>query len=291
MLTHLLDLAYPPHCCVCREEIEATSRSHSHPLLCLSCQPTAEDELPSSNDSANANFCPTCQEPFHPGIGTKDRCLHCTLVPPPWEHLRSLWHYQGHPEEVIKAFKYGNHWSIGKLLATYLSDFVRRSFFDSSWDSIVAVPSSFTALQHRGFSPTAVVAGHMAHQLALPFEFRALSTPRQHIPQASLDYSERWENAQWAFEANPRLVAGKSLLLLDDVATTGSTLFAAGTALREAGAERIAAVTLARSVHFRRSRMLLLDAQLGNGAQLENGPSHQARKTASATLQHSPSAC
>jgi ComF family protein len=185
-------------------------------------------------------------------------CARCRRVTTVVSLARSAGRYDGSLRLIIHALKYGRR----RALAAPLGALMREAGRDvlASADAVVPVPiHPFRALQ-RGFNQ----ADDLACQLGLPV-WRALRRVRHGPPQAGLPAARRHANVRAAFQVRlplPRLVPGdvdlqpwiagrlrnRSVVLVDDVMTTGATLEACGRVLREAGVRRVCAMTAARAV-------------------------------------------
>ncbi|HQR47417.1 MAG TPA: phosphoribosyltransferase family protein, partial [Thermoanaerobaculia bacterium] len=112
-------------------------------------------------------------------------------------------------------------------------------------DAVVPIPSPRRRNRERGYDPAALLGEELARRLDLPL-LPALSRVKETPPQSRLTAAERRANVAGAFRARAS-AAGRSLLVVDDVLTTGATAFAAAEALRAAGARRVALAVLART--------------------------------------------
>jgi predicted amidophosphoribosyltransferase len=171
-----------------------------------------------------------------------------------------LFWYTGRSAELIKAFKYRGKWMLGALVADMLCEASRRREDFSaalSADLVVCVPASDGAISRRGYHQTALIARRLARRIGLPFSLRALGCASgAQTPQASLrTVREREGNVMGAFRARS-LVAGKRILIVDDVVTTSATLVSAARELSRAGASSVSAVTVCRAPQFFRYRMI-----------------------------------
>lgn len=161
--------------------------------------------------------------------------------------MRSWVVFDGPMRKVIHTLKYGkNNGGLGYSLAPGLADFYQS--LEWTVDMIVPIPLSAQRLQQRGYNQVDLVARPFADLLGAAYLPRALEKIRHTETQVGKTKIERKDNVRGAFRGSPQLVAGKSVLILDDVATTGSTLQAASLALQEAGATQVFAMTLARAL-------------------------------------------
>ncbi len=121
---------------------------------------------------------------------------------------------------------------------------------DWEMDAVVPVPLHKKKLQKRGYNQSALIARELAGRLGIPLDERLLVRARETESQTRFDAAGRTRNMAGAFEARPA-AAGRKILLVDDVRTTGATLNECAKALRRAGADRIYGVTaLARELQI-----------------------------------------
>ena len=154
--------------------------------------------------------------------------------------------YEGTLKRLIGAYKFRGFDILAAPFAERLTRLARRSGLAGRADALVAVPSTSSRNRERGFDPAPLLARETARRLALPL-LRPLRRARATPPQSTLSRSARLENVAGAFEARSSL-PGRSLLLVDDIVTTGATAFAAATALRRAGASHVHLLVLARTL-------------------------------------------
>lgn len=142
--------------------------------------------------------------------------------------------------------KYRRNIGLGESIAMQMVDFVRSL----NWqvNVLVPIPLGKKRLKERGYNQVGLVARPLAYQLGIRYEPDALWKTRETRSQVGLTISERSENVRDAYQADSKLAKDKSVLLMDDVATTGSTISACTAALRAAGAQEVYVLTIARAL-------------------------------------------
>jgi competence protein ComFC len=149
-------------------------------------------------------------------------------------------------QEGLHTLKYRRNIGLGESIAIQMADFV--SSLDWPVEVMMPVPLGKNRLKERGYNQVGLVARPLAFQLGLRYEPNAIRKIRETRSQVGLTVSQRRNNVQNAYQADPRRVGGKSILMMDDVATTGSTISACTEALRLAGAQDVYVITIARAL-------------------------------------------
>jgi ComF family protein len=111
------------------------------------------------------------------------------------------------------------------------------------------VPLSKERYQQRGYNQAGLLARPVALALNIPYQPKALERWRDTVSQVGLSADQRMDNVVGAFKASQGLVKDRSILVIDDVTTTGATINSCAQALLQAGASEVFALTLARAVH------------------------------------------
>lgn len=222
-----LSSALPGQCAVC----------HAWPAqpVCSSCVTRFAQPQPR---------CQTCALPVPAGIS---RCGACLKSPPPLDACLAAVGYTYPWSELIARYKFGDMPGWSATLAGLLRSMPWVEPALEAADLLLPVPLSRQRLQQRGYNQALELARQLAPAKAAPgLLLRIRDTP----PQSSLQRAERLRNVQGAFAVEPLRqteVRGKRVVLIDDVMTSGASLFAAAQALRDAGAAHITGLVLART--------------------------------------------
>jgi ComF family protein len=172
------------------------------------------------------------------------RCLSCQKRPTRLDWADSWGHYRGPLERVLHAYKFERHDFLSDELSELLVELIYRH--DDSFDAVIAVPMHASKLRRRGYNQSELLARGLSRRIGVPFRADLMTRLVDREPQSTLPRSARAGNVRGAFAAS-RAAAGLSLLLVDDIATTGETLRACARALRRQRAAIICALTIARA--------------------------------------------
>ncbi len=224
--TRLLDLLFPAHCAGCGRAGE---------LLCPACQ-TQVRPVPQP-------VCIRCGRP----LAVQGRCDDCSVGQFHVSAIRAAAIYADPLSRVIHCFKYESRSELHEPLGQLLVDYWRNR--SAKVDLVAAVPLHENRLRERGFNQSELLAVVLCRQVRLPLlQAGVLRRERETQQQMLLGPAERRANVQDAFRwAGPPL-AGSKVLLIDDVATTGSTVEACAHTLLAAGASKVWALTVARAL-------------------------------------------
>lgn len=161
-----------------------------------------------------------------------------------FEAVYSFGLYEAELRELIHLFKFGGVRSLAAPFGRWLAEAMPRQ---QRFDALVPVPLHWWRWLRRGFNQSALLARELSGRTGLPLLEGALQRVRATPQQALLTRGGRRRNVARAFQvARPALVAGRRLMLVDDVYTTGATLNACAAELKKAGATHVSTLTLAR---------------------------------------------
>jgi ComF family protein len=176
-------------------------------------------------------------------------CRQCREVIPVFHKARALGPYQGLMKAMVHSLKYQGRRSLAVPLGQLLAGLVLREQNSRRPDLVVPVPLTANRLQTRGFNQAELLARVLAAELGLPLAAAALTRIKETAPQFNLSRQQRWENLSAAFKvAEPDLIKGRCLVLVDDVLTTGATASACTRTMLAAGAATVTVITLATGV-------------------------------------------
>jgi ComF family protein len=228
LFQHGLDLLFPPRCVGCQ-------RGGSP--LCSLCWQTMQPLA-----------VPLCQSCGSPLTSTDEFCLACRYNRLHLHGLRCVNRYQGPLRKAIHAFKYDGQQRLAEPLGLLLAEAFRR--YDMYADGIIPLPLHPQRQRQRGYNQASLLARVCATNLKVPCLEDWVERRRHTRAQVGLTLPERQQNVAGAFALTPgaftQLAGYRSLLLIDDVSTTGATLTACAAPLYTAGIEQVWGLVLGR---------------------------------------------
>jgi ComF family protein len=229
ILTALLDFALPPRCpgCAC-----IVSELHA---FCSDCWRQVQ--------FLGNSGCDTCGMPLE---GTESgRCGACLAHPPRIARTRAAVAYDDLTRRLAIRLKYGRKIALARTMARYMVPLIEDEVGERL---IVPVPLHRGRLWSRGFNQAAIVGSEIARRTGIAQAPMGLRRLKRTPPLRGMSAQQRRRMVQGAFAAEPRLVQGKGIILIDDVLTTGSTADSCARALKKAGATKVELLCWARVV-------------------------------------------
>lgn len=235
MLRVAADLVLPPVCVVCR------APTGSHGLVCGSCFAGIDFIAPP--------LCTRLGVPLPYDTGEPYLSAAAIATPPVYDRARAVARYAQTMRDLIQSFKYRDRQDGLALFSRWLARAGSELLADA--DLLVPVPLYRSRLWSRRFNQSALLARGLERLTGLRADCFVLRRTRRTASQVGLSAAQRKRNVAGAFKVSPsraHVVDGKSIVLVDDVITTGATVEACARVLKRAGAARVDVLALARAV-------------------------------------------
>lgn len=179
-------------------------------------------------------------------------------IPEPLEFVFALAPFDESHRMLIHIFKYDGVVSAGRFLGRRLGECVAKNREIGEFDLLVPVPLHRERCRERGYNQAEVIAKCVSEISGIPYSADIVSRSRATKSQTKLSRSERIQNVAGAFEIkNPQMVMGKSIMIVDDVVTTGATVSEIARTLISAGASRVGAICISRPSHSDSQRWMV----------------------------------
>ena len=232
----LIEIIYPPACAVCQKFLNANEKIP----ICNNCLGEFHELHPP--------FCSICRTPFSSLREESHRCENCIRERPNYRQLIAPYLYDGKLMDAIHNFKYAGKRDLGKSLGKLLASYALKRLRDMSSFLIMPVPLNPGKIRERGFNQSLILAKEVSIRLGSELDFLSLRRIKYTSPQTGLKRQERRRNVHNAFEFRGGSdIRGRDILLVDDVATTGSTLNECAKQLIKHGCYDVFCLVLART--------------------------------------------
>lgn len=230
---HAVDTVLPPRCVVTGEIVDKQGM----------IAPEAWGQL----DFIADPICEQCGFPFDFEVEKGSLCASCLDYPPPFEAARSALKYDDVSRDMILGFKHADQTHNVRAFIPWLEKAGAESLQDA--DILMPVPLHHWRLIKRRYNQAAIIANALSKETKIPVIVDGLKRIRATASQGHLSSGERYKNVKRAFAVNPNAnVKDKTIILIDDVYTTGSTVKECTKVLLKAGAKSVHILTLARVV-------------------------------------------
>ncbi|MGA8356855.1 MAG: ComF family protein [Xanthobacteraceae bacterium] len=232
VLRTALDLALPPLCPACREPVEGQA-------LCPACW--------SKLSFITRPYCERLGIPFVYDPGPGILSMEAIADPPAYQRARAAVRFDEISRALVHALKYSDRLDLAPMMGRWISHAGRELLAEA--DALVPVPLHWRRLWTRRFNQSAMLAAAISAQSGVPIATGVLKRVKPTAQQVGLSRTERAANVQGAFRVPPEArgaVAGRRLVLVDDVLTSGAKVEGCARALLRAGAANVDVLIFAR---------------------------------------------
>ena len=227
----IFDLFFPPRCIYCGEFLALGDR----PFICRRCN----DLIP-----AMQVRCGKCGGVLTYNAG-KPECLSCKAAGRYFDGVFAAADYSDKVRSAILKYKFSQQTYMAKSLCHFTSDGIKKLGIKA--DVVLSVPPDPTRRTKRGFDATGIIAKTISSDIKVPYKSNWIKKIKSTPAQSRLTKAERLKNIKGAFKLTSRAkVNGLSILLVDDVFTTGATASEIAKVLKKNGAKYVFVATLAK---------------------------------------------
>ena len=232
----LFQFFLPPQCPCCEKFLEEGQQG-----LCSNCLSEIRWIEPP--------FCSICGIPFISKEVENHPCGACVTHRKYFTMARAWGAYEGSLQEAIHRWKYEGKTYLTPFFAEWMEEGLNRYWGPHSLDLLIPAPLHPQRLRERGFNQALLLVKELSRRTGIPYRKTILQKKKPTIPQVNLSGTEREKGLRGAFQViGKEELLGKSVLLVDDVYTTGATVNECSKVLLRGGAERVNVLTLAHAV-------------------------------------------
>jgi len=237
MVSALLDLIWPRYCQICGEPVDRPNRH-----LCSACLM----RVPLASQTGCCRICGRSVE----ALDREFLCTDCSgAFKPHFDRAASALRFEGLGREMVNAFKFRNSVHLRDDFVDWMEAAARIRFDVPAIDVVLPMPITRLHRWLRGYNQSDYLARVLAARFDRRYDASALGRSGRPKRQSTLTEEERRENVKGTIAVRrPEWIRGRTVLVVDDIMTTGSTLSECARVLKEAGAFRVWCLTLARSI-------------------------------------------
>jgi len=228
-----LDLIFPARCPVCDKAVAFPE------LICPGCREKFQ--------AVEAPRCLKCGK--HIRDEREEYCKGCRLAVHKFEQGRGLYAYQSVAESMYR-FKYAGRREYARYYGEQIVEKLGRTIRGWAPDALVPVPIHAARKRERGYNQAEALAKEIGSRMGIPVEKRLIKRVKKTLPQKLLDDRQRQNNLKRAFKIDRNDVKLKTVIIIDDIYTTGSTIDACAAVLKAAGVEKIYFIAVAVGKEF-----------------------------------------
>ena len=230
-----LDLLYPPRCVIC-DELYCKNNFGDNIYICSSCKEKVRFT------ASAPHLCKKCSRPIDE---ERILCNACQISQHYYDVSFSCALYENEMRTSLLSYKFGTGRYKYRIFSQILYNHMMHTTPFPCADVICSVPSGKKRKKKRGFDHVLPFAKYISRKTKLPYDSKALYKIKETKPQSKLSFKERQLSVKGAYKViKPEFVKGKSVLLIDDIYTTGATVSEISRILKRAGARYVAVLTL-----------------------------------------------
>lgn len=228
----LKDLCFPLICCNCGEYVESKG-------LCADCWKQIK--------WISEPKCLNCGIPFE--INVQKICEHCLKKKPAFDNAVSVFEYNDFSKNMILKFKYNDATYMSEQFSSWMYRVCELDIKNANF--IIPVPIHFVKRLKRKYNQSELLAKEISEKSGIKYEPRILKKIKNTLAQEGLSKVHRQKNIKGTFEVDKKyvhLLDKKTIVIVDDVLTTGATVNECAKMLKKCGVEKIIVITLARVI-------------------------------------------
>lgn len=227
IINTILNVLYPRRCPVCHKILKDQKM--------LSCP-----ECSYGFKRVGKHYCLKCGKPVN---AEEEYCRECRKRKRSFDLCRSVFLYDGSLRQSLVRYKYYGCREYGEFYAASVCRYLGNDILRWNPDVIVPIPMTSKKKRKRGFNQSEYLADRIGEGMNLPVSHTLLKKVRSTRSQKKLNAAQRRQNLRTAFEVRED-ISGLTVLVVDDVYTTGSTMEAAASCLKASGAEKVFCISL-----------------------------------------------
>ncbi len=232
-INFFLDIIFPPKCIFCNEILSPGTEIE----ICKTCS--------KKNSVIQGSVCNQCGQPIHVS-DVQEKCFDCSRSKQYFKQGISIYEYRGKVKKAMVHFKFFGKKRYAVTFGKLMSDKIKQMTNWPEFDIIIYVPLHKTQLRKRGYNQAKLLAKELAQELNVPLRINIIRKDRQASHQRKLNRFQRQMNMRNTFEVDPNVsIEGLTVLLVDDIYTTGATMNECARIMIKAGAKQVYIVTAA----------------------------------------------